>query len=103
MKLALMLLTVGLIMLALSGCSALNRYGIGGPPRLACAGAVAAIDDRIAGSDDMHLSLVRRFSDGDPLCPQAEPPQDVRPAAAAQAERDQAARARGPSEGRMDR
>jgi hypothetical protein len=88
-----------LILTLLTGCSVLNDYGIGGPPRLACTSGGAAIDDRIVGSDDMHVSFVRRFVDGDPLCA----PQDVRKSAAAQAERDQAVRARSPSEGRMDR
>lgn len=82
---------------ALSGCSTLNSYGIGGPPKLACAGSAAAIDDRIVGSDDMHVSMVRRFADGDALCPR----EDLAAAAAAQSERDQAKQAHH-SDGRMD-
>lgn len=101
MRFALTLIIVGLLMLWMSGCSALNSYGIGGPPRLACASGGAAIDDRIVGSDDMHLSMFRRFSDGDPLCKPAVI-EDVAPSAAAQAERDQAARAKPHSDGRMD-
>lgn len=72
MRIAIALVVLGLLMLFLSGCSTLNRYGIGGPPRLVCASHVASIDDRIAGSDDMHLSLVRRFTDGDTLCGQKQ-------------------------------
>jgi hypothetical protein len=97
-QLALLLIAVGVVMICCSGCSTLNNYGIGGPPRLACADTKAAIDDRIAGSDDMHLSLVRRFADGDALCPR----EDVKAAAATQADRDQATQARRSSEGRLD-
>lgn len=92
-----------LIALAVTGCSTLNDYGIGGAPRLVCTTSAAAIDDRLLGSDDMHLSLVRRFADGDALCTPTEvkaPP--VRAAAAAQSERDQARQAKRHSDGRMD-
>ena len=56
--------------LILSGCSVLNGVGIGGEPRLVCQyrDGVAMIDDRIAGSDGMRLSFVRRFTDGDFAC-----------------------------------
>lgn len=60
---------VGLVLLAMSGCSTLNSYGIGGPPKLMCSAGLAEIDDRIAGSDAVRLSVVRRFADGDKLCP----------------------------------
>ena len=60
---------VGLGLLALSGCSTLAEYGIGGPPRLMCGtDGLAALDDRIVGPDAARLSLVRRFADGDKLC-----------------------------------
>lgn len=54
----------------LAGCSALNSVGIGGEPRLACMyrDGVAMIDDRVAGSDTMRISFMRRFEDGDRLC-----------------------------------
>ena len=57
-------------LLLLAGCSTLNNYGIGGEPELICRyrDGIASIDDRIAGSDAMHASLVRRFKDGDSLC-----------------------------------
>jgi hypothetical protein len=57
-----------LAVLLLSGCSTLNRYGIGGPPTLYCRKGEAVIDDRLAGPDNARLSLVRRFADGDGLC-----------------------------------
>jgi hypothetical protein len=57
-----------LALFLLSGCSTLNKYGIGGPPTLYCRKGEAVIDDRLAGPDTARLSLVRRFADGDPLC-----------------------------------
>ena len=56
--------------LSLAGCDTLNSFGIGGEPALVCAKGVASIDDRIAGSDRVRVSVVRRFRDGDKLCPQ---------------------------------
>jgi hypothetical protein len=60
-------LMVGLLTLCV-GCSTVNSYGIGGPPALLCGDKRAYIDDKLAGSDELRLSLVRRFKDGDPLC-----------------------------------
>lgn len=57
-----------LAILLLSGCSTLNRYGIGGEPLLYCRKGEAVIDDRIAGPDSARVSVVRRFEDGDGLC-----------------------------------
>lgn len=55
--------------LFLPGCSTLADYGIGGPPALMCdQQKLAVIDDRLVGPDQMRLSLVRRFKDGDSLC-----------------------------------
>ena len=62
-----------LILLAavfLTGCGTLNSLGIGGEPELTCAKGAASIDDRIAGSDRVRVSVIRRFRDGDKLCPQ---------------------------------
>ena len=53
----------------LAGCSTLNGYGIGSPPRLVCMYGEASIDDRLLGSDAVHLSLVRRMEDADAICP----------------------------------
>lgn len=54
---------------ALSGCSTINNAGIGGAPVLACSkSGKAQIDDKLIGSEGVHLSVVRRFQDGDPLC-----------------------------------
>jgi hypothetical protein len=62
--------TVALIAaLLLAGCSTLNEYGIGGEPLLYCRKGEAVIDDRIVGPDDARLAIVRRFRDGDQLCP----------------------------------
>jgi hypothetical protein len=70
----------------LAGCDTLNSYGIGGEPRLICTyrDAKASIDDRVAGSDKVHGSIVRRFEDGDSLCAPLKPAR-VAPAAAASA------------------
>jgi hypothetical protein len=57
------------LLAALSGCSTLNRYGIGGDPKLACVKGAAFIDDKIAGTDKVRLSVVRRFEDVDAACP----------------------------------
>lgn len=51
-----------------SGCTTVAEYGIGGPPRNVCAGQQSYINDRIAGTDNVSLSVVRRFQDGDNLC-----------------------------------
>jgi hypothetical protein len=56
--------------LLLGGCSTLNRYGIGGDPKLICAKGAAFIDDKLAGSDRVRLSVVRRFEDVDKACAQ---------------------------------
>lgn len=72
---------------ALSGCDTLNSYGIGGEPELVCKyrDGTAAIDDRIAGKDAMHGSMIRRFKDADELCAKlkAAPPPFREPASAA--------------------
>jgi hypothetical protein len=58
-----------LAVLLLSGCSTLNRYGIGGAPLRMCDSAGRLwIDDRIVGPDGARLSVMRRFADGDALC-----------------------------------
>lgn len=62
-------LIIGILTLCV-GCSTVNEYGIGGPPVLLCGKSAAYIDDKLAGSDEVRLSLVRRFKDGDPLCSQ---------------------------------
>jgi len=67
-RLLIVLALAVLVLFLLSGCSTLNKYGIGGPPKLMCANGQADIDDRIAGSDEVRLSLVRRFTDGDKVC-----------------------------------
>lgn len=54
--------------LLLSGCSTLNEYGIGGEPLIYCRHGEAVLDDRIAGSDNVRLSVVRRAKDADALC-----------------------------------
>jgi len=60
-------LIIGILTLCV-GCSTVNEYGIGGPPALLCGKGAAYIDDKLAGSDAVRLSLVRRFEDGDELC-----------------------------------
>ena len=60
-------IVIGILTLCV-GCSTVNSYGIGGPPALLCGSKRAYIDDKLAGSDEVRLSLVRRFKDGDPLC-----------------------------------
>jgi uncharacterized protein YceK len=57
-----------LAIVLLSGCSTLNRYGIGGEPLLYCRRGEAVIDDRLIGPDTARVSVVRRFTDGDALC-----------------------------------
>jgi hypothetical protein len=57
-----------LAVVLLSGCSALNKYGIGGEPLLYCRRGEAVIDDRLFGPDTARVSVVRRFTDGDALC-----------------------------------
>lgn len=59
-----------LVLILIPGCSTLAGYGIGGPPELLCdrQEKTAQIDDRIAGSDGVRLSVVRRFKAGDDLC-----------------------------------
>lgn len=64
MKISVVVLTA----VILSGCSTLERYGIGGAPLIFCRQEVAVIDDRIAGPDSARLSLVRRIKDADALC-----------------------------------
>jgi hypothetical protein len=63
-------LTAALLILLLlfSGCSTLNRHGIGGEPLLYCRQGEAVIDDRLFGPDSARVSVVRRFADGDALC-----------------------------------
>lgn len=61
-------LFVALAAVALSGCSTLAEYGIGGPPALMCRQGKALIDDRLVGPDEARLSIVRRFTDADELC-----------------------------------
>lgn len=63
-----------LAMILLSGCSTLNRYGIGGEPLLYCRKGEAVIDDRLAGPDSARVSVVRRFADGDALCKRHQAP-----------------------------
>ena len=58
----------------LTGCSTLNEFGIGGPPGLIDISGKAYIDDRLLGSDENYISLIRRFKAGDAL---------VKPASAA--------------------
>jgi hypothetical protein len=60
-------IVIGILTLCV-GCSTVNSYGIGGPPALLCGDKRAYIDDKLAGSDEVRLSLVRRFKDGDELC-----------------------------------
>jgi uncharacterized protein YceK len=58
-----------LALAALSGCSTLNNHGIGGQPSLVCSkSGKAHIDDRLIGSDDVHLTIIRRFEDADSVC-----------------------------------
>ncbi len=54
--------------LLLPGCSTLNEYGIGGPPGPVWRGGKAHIEEKVAGSDGVWLTLMRRFHDGDRLC-----------------------------------
>jgi hypothetical protein len=61
-----------LLLTLLAGCSTMNDLGIGGEPLLQCRKGQATLDDRIAGPDQAHLSLVRRFKDGDLLCAKDE-------------------------------
>jgi hypothetical protein len=71
MRRALQALALGLVIGILTlcmGCSTINQYGVGGPPALMCGKGLAYVDDKLAGSDEVRLSLVRRFTDGDPLC-----------------------------------
>lgn len=72
---------------ALSACSTLNNYGIGGEPLLVCKSrdATAFLDDRVLGSVAVHGSLVRRFADGDSLCAALMKPAALAPAPAANA------------------
>lgn len=65
-------LLIGLLTLCM-GCSTVNSYGIGGPPALLCGDKRAYIDDKLAGTDAVRLSLVRRFKDGDELCKEKSP------------------------------
>lgn len=60
-------LVIGFLTLC-AGCSTVHEYGVGGPPALLCGKGAAYIDDKLAGSDAVRLSLVRRFEDGDKLC-----------------------------------
>ena len=52
----------------LSGCSTLAEYGIGGPLTILCREGKAEAEDRIAGSDQARLSVMRRLKDADRLC-----------------------------------
>ena len=54
--------------LLLSGCSTLADYGIGGPLTILCREGKAEAEDRIAGSDQARLSVMRRLKDADRLC-----------------------------------
>ena len=65
------------------GCSTLNEYGIGGDPVLMCQyrDGAAYIDDKLAGSADVHGSMVRRFKDVDVLCAKGQAQQGTPPAA----------------------
>ena len=54
----------------LSGCSTLADYGIGGPLTILCREGKAEAEDRIVGSDQARLSVMRRLKDADALCPQ---------------------------------
>lgn len=64
-----------LIAASLAGCSTIHSAGIGGAPALACSfrDAEAFIDDRLLGSDEVHLGVARRFKDGDALCVALKP------------------------------
>ena len=63
-------LAIFLAALLLPACSTLNEYGIGGKPALHCdREGRAVLDDRLVGSDEVRLSVVRRGPDGDRLCP----------------------------------
>ena len=57
-----------LALLLLSGCSTLANYGIGGPLTILCREGKAEAEDRIAGSDQARLSVMRRIKDADRLC-----------------------------------
>jgi hypothetical protein len=63
------LAAAGLTLLLLPACSTLNRYGIGGDPLLTCRKGEASIDDKLVGTDAARLTVLRRFKDGDALCP----------------------------------
>jgi uncharacterized protein YceK len=58
------------LLAALSGCSTLNQYGIGGEPALLCKArdGTAVLDDKVAGGAQWHVSVQRRFRDGDLMC-----------------------------------
>jgi hypothetical protein len=55
---------------ALGGCSTLNKYGIGGPPKLGCnvSTGQAYLIDPIFGPDEVVIAAVRRFQDVDDKC-----------------------------------
>lgn len=59
---------LGILAMCASGCTTVAEYGIGGPPKAMCAAERSYINDRIAGTDNVSLSVVRRFEDGDRLC-----------------------------------
>ena len=64
-----MKIVLALALAALSGCSTLNNHGIGGRPELVCSkSGQAHIDDRLVGSDSVHLTLIRRFEGADSAC-----------------------------------
>ena len=54
----------------LAGCNTLNSAGIGGEPKLLCSFRTgkAVLDDRIAGTDRVSVTVARAFADGDQLC-----------------------------------
>lgn len=57
------------LLLALTACSTLNEYGIGGDPKLMCSPKKQAyIDDKLVGSDEVSLTVKRRFKDVDKTC-----------------------------------
>ena len=49
----------------LGGCGSIQ---VGREPKLLCTYGYAVIDDMIVGSKATHLSVIRRFVDGDLLC-----------------------------------
>jgi len=67
---------LALLAVALTGCSTLNSYGVGGEPRIACytRDNTAILDDHVVGSDSVHASVVRRITDADALCKKELPP-----------------------------